>query len=715
MRIWPGEPYPLGATWDGRGVNFALFSRNAEAVDLCLFDDRGRRELERIRMPEYTDEVWHAYLPDLRPGQLYGYRVHGPYAPEAGHRFNRNKLLIDPYAKALHGNVRWSDALYGYRIGHPKEDLSFDRRNSARGMPKCVVVDPAFTWGNEYPPRRPWHETVLYELHVSGFTKLNMEVPQNLRGTYAGLASPAAVGYLRALGVTAVELLPIQAFVDDRVLVERGLRNYWGYNSICFFSPDSRYQARPDTNEFKTLVRHLHDAGIEVILDVVYNHTAEGNQLGSTLSFRGIDNVAYYRLTEDQPRYYENSTGCGNMLNLREPRVMQMVMDSLRYWVEEMHVDGFRFDLATTLARDGPDFDPHSHFLDAALQDPVLSKVKLIAEPWDLGDGGYRLGAFPASWSEWNDRYRDVVRGYWRGDEGVVPEMASRITGSSDIFNRSGRRPWASLNFVTAHDGFTLNDLVSYEQKHNEANGEQNRDGTDHNLSWNCGVEGPTDDPAIRRLRERQKRNLLATLLLSQGIPMLLAGDEVGRTQNGNNNAYCQDNVIGWIDWNAVDDDDRSLLEYVSQLIRFRRDHIVFHRHRFFLGTRKEVAGAKDITWLLPNGRERVEGDWDDPEDHCIAFVLSGEAHGYHLTASGDPEPDETFLVVAWSGARPLSFTLPGPPWGHFWAPVMDTVSGFLDDAQPSREAGKPVGIEPHSLAIFVRRDAFADENESDS
>jgi glycogen operon protein len=704
MRIWPGDPYPLGATWDGRGVNFALFSRHAEAVDLCLFDERGRRELEQIRMPEYTDEVWHVYLPDVRPGQHYGYRVHGPYDPAAGHRFNCHKLLLDPYAKALHGNIRWSDSLYGYRIGHPRRDLSFDRRNSAPGMPKCVVLDPAFTWGGDCLHRRPWHETVLYELHVAGFTRRHPDVPEPLRGTFEGMACPAAIGHLRALGVTAVELMPIHAFVDDRVLVERGLRNYWGYNSISFFAPDSRYQSRPDASGFKTLVGHLHDAGIEVLLDVVYNHTAEGNELGPTLSFRGIDNAVYYRSPPGEPRHYEDPTGCGNALNLREPRVMQLVMDSLRYWVEEMKVDGFRFDLASTLARDGPDFDPHSHFLDAARQDPVLSQVKLIAEPWDLAEGGYRLGDFPPGWSEWNDRYRDVVRGYWRGDPGLVPEMASRMTGSSEIFERHGRRPWASTNFVTAHDGFTLQDLVSYEQKHNEANGEDNQDGSDHNLSWNGGVEGPTDDSQIRNLRERRKRSLLATLLLSQGIPMLLAGDEIGRSQGGNNNAYCQDNEISWIDWEGVDEAGRDLLDFVSKLIYFRREHIVFHRHRFFMGTGKEKAGVKDITWLLPDGRERQADDWSDPEDRCLAFVLSGEAHDYHLTSAGDPEPDDTFLVIAWAGDSPCSFVLPGAPWGRGWEPVMDTVSGFFEDRE-RRTAGQSVTLPAHSLSVFVRRE----------
>jgi glycogen operon protein len=704
VRIWPGDPYPLGATWDGRGVNFALFSRHAEAVWLCLFDPRGRRELERIRMPEYTDEVWHVYLPDARPWQLYGYRVDGPYDPESGHRFNKNKLLIDPYARSLHGSLRWSDALYGYRVGHRAEDLSFDRRNSARGMPKSVVVDPAFTWDGERRPSRPWHETVVYELHVGGFTRLHPDVPEPLRGTCAGLASPAVVEHLRALGVTAVELLPVHAFLDDRVLVERGLRNYWGYNSMCFFAPDSRYLAYPDISGFKTLVRHLHGVGIEVILDVVYNHTAEGNQLGPTLSFRGIDNAVYYRLAEGRPRFYQDPTGCGNALNLRQPRVTQLVMDSLRYWVDEMHVDGFRFDLATTLARDGRHFDPHSHFLDAARQDPVLSKVKLIAEPWDLGEGGYRLGGFPPGWSEWNDRYRDVVRCFWRGDAGTLPEMASRVTGSSDIFDASGRRPWASVNFVTAHDGFTLRDVVSYERKHNEANGEDNRDGSDHERSWNCGVEGPSEDGAIRALRARQRRNLMATLLLSQGIPMLVAGDEIGRTQRGNNNAYCQDNEIGWVDWQAMGDEDRDFLAFVSRLIQFRREHIVFHRHRFLSGARTPDSAVKDITWLRPDGGERTHADWSDPEDRFLAFILSGAAHGYHLNWSGEPEPDDTFLVVAWSGAAPLRFTLPGPPLGELWQPVMDTASGFLEQAA-SWEAGKPLTLEPRTLSVFVRRD----------
>jgi isoamylase len=707
MRIWPGKPYPLGATWDGRGVNFALFSRNAEHVELCLFDERGRRELKRISMPEYTDEVWHVYLPEIRPGQRYGYRVDGPYQPEAGHRFNRNKLLIDPYAKALHGSVRWSDAHYGYRIGHSKEDLSFDRRNNARGMPKCVVVDPAFTWGGEHRPRRPWHETIIYELHVGGFTRLHPEVPEPLRGTFAGMACPAAVEHLRSLGVTAVELLPIHALVDGRALVERGLRNYWGYNTICFFAPDARYQSRPELVGFKTLVRHLHDAGIEVLLDVVYNHTAEGNQLGPTFSVRGIDNAVYYRLMKGQPRYYEDPTGCGNALNLREPRVMQLVMDSLRYWVVEMHVDGFRFDLASTLARDGQHFDPHSHFLDAAQQDPVLSGVKLIAEPWDLGEAGYRLGDFPPGWSEWNDRYRDVLRAYWRGEASMVPEMASRLTGSSDIFGRHGRRPWASVNFATAHDGFTLNDLVSYERKHNEANGERDRDGSDHNLSWNCGVEGPTSDPAVLALRARHKRNLLATLLLSQGIPMLLAGDELGRTQRGNNNAYCQDNELSWIHWTGLSEDDEAFYLFVRRLIRFRREHIVFHRHRFFRGTRAPGSTTKDITWLRPDGRERGEGDWSDPEDRCLACVLSGEAQGYHLTAAGEPESDDTFLLVVWAGVAPLPFTLPSPPLGAFWELVMDTVEGFREES-PWHEGGKQITLEPSSLSIFVCRDTPA-------
>jgi glycogen operon protein len=700
-RLWPGQPHPRGATWDGRGVNFALFSANAEKVELCLFDARGRKELERITLPEYTDQVWHGYLPDLRPNQLYGYRVYGPYEPERGHRFNPHKLLLDPYAKALSGTLRWTDAHFGYRIGDRAADLSFDRRNNAADMPKCRVVDTAFTWGGDRPPQRSWHSAIHYELHVRGYTLRHPDVPEPLRGTFAGMAAPAAIEHLRKLGVTAVELLPIQAFLDDRHLLARGLRNYWGYNTLGFFAPDPRYLASDSLTEFKTLVQHLHDAGIEVILDVVYNHTAEGNQLGPTLSFRGIDTASYYRLVPGEERHYMDFTGCGNALDLHHPRVLQLVMDSLRYWVEEMHVDGFRFDLATTLARETSDFDGHSGFLDAVGQDPVLRKVKLVAEPWDVGDGGYQLGGFPPGWAEWNDRYRDAVRRFWKGDSGLTGEVASRVTGSSDLFGRRGRRPWASINFVTAHDGFSLRDLVSYDHKHNEANGEENRDGTDANHSWNCGAEGPSDDPAIRRLRLLQQRNLLTTLLVSQGIPMLLAGDELGRTQGGNNNAYCQDNEVSWLDWD-LDAEGRSLLEFTRRLVHLRRDHIVFHRHRFFRGLRTPDSDIEDIVWLRSDGHPRQQEDWEDPESRYVAFVLSGEAFGYHLTASGEPESDQTFLVILNAQPEPLAFRLPPRRLGTRWQAVLDTT---VDGSPPERvyADGESLQVEGRSVLLLVR------------
>lgn len=547
--VWPGSPYPLGASWDGEGVNFALFSEHAEQVELCLFDPLGKRELTRIGMRWQTDQVFHCYLPEARPGLLYAYRVYGPYDPANGHRFNPHKLLVDPYAKSFHGRIKWADALFGYRIGSAEQDLSMDKRDSAAGIPKCQVIDTSFTWGDDCPPQVPWHDTVIYELHVKGFTALNPKVHPALRGTYAALATAPVVSYLKKLGITAVELMPVHTFIDDRHLVEKGLRNYWGYNSLGFFAPDMRYSASGHVNEFKTMVKTLHSAGIEVILDVVYNHTAEGSHLGPTLSFRGIDNAAYYRLVHDQPRFYMDYTGCGNTLNMRHPRVLQLIMDSLRYWVQEMHVDGFRFDLASALARELHEVDRLGAFFDIIHQDPVLSQVKLIAEPWDLGEGGYQVGNFPVGWTEWNGLYRDTVRAYWKGDGGLLGEMAYRLTGSSDLYESSGRRPYASINFVTCHDGFSLLDLVSYNEKHNQANGEDNRDGENHNLSWNCGEEGPTKSQHITELRLRQQRNFLATLFLSQGIPMITAGDERGRTQDGNNNAYCHDNELSWLDW----------------------------------------------------------------------------------------------------------------------------------------------------------------------
>jgi len=606
--VWPGEPYPLGATWDGEGINFALFSENAEKVELCLFDPTGKREVERIEMREQTNQKWHCYLPYGRLGQLYGYRVYGPYDPGAGHRFNPNKLLLDPYAKATVGPLDWSYPHFGYRLDAAEKDLSFDERDNAAGVPKCRVVETAFTWGDDRPPNIPWHDTIIYETHVKGFTKRHADIPPALRGTYAGLASAPAIEHLKRLGMTAVELMPVHLFVDDKHLVDRGLRNYWGYNSIGFLAPDMRYSATGSINEFKTMVKRLHSAGLEVILDVVYNHTAEGNHLGPTLSFRGIDNAAYYRLVPEDRRYYMDFTGTGNTLNMMHPRVLQLIMDSLRYWILEMHVDGFRFDLASALARELYEVDQLSSFFTIIHQDPVISQAKLIAEPWDVGEGGYQVGNFPVGWAEWNGKYRDAVRAYWKGEGGRTGELAYRLTGSSDLYERGGRKPHASINFVTAHDGFTLRDLVSYNEKHNEANGEGNRDGENHNLSHNYGVEGPTDDVEIRRTRARQRRNLMATLLLSQGVPMILSGDEMGRTQNGNNNAYCQDNETSWLDW-ELSTLDRNFLAFVRRMIRLRKEHPAFRRRHFFQG--RELRGGKDITWLTPAGREMTDEEWN--------------------------------------------------------------------------------------------------------
>ncbi len=704
MRVWPGMPYPRGATWDGTGVNFALFSENAERVELCLFNQRGTKEVARIALPEYTDEIWHGYLPDVRPGQLYGYRVYGPYDPKRGHRFNANKLLIDPYARNLVGELKWTDAHFGYRIGARKEDLSFDRRNNARWMPKCQVVDTAWELGDDPNPRTDWHESIVYEAHVKGFTILHPEIPEHERGTLAGLSAAAAVEYLTKLGITAIELLPVHAFLNDRHLIERGLTNYWGYNTLSFFAPDPRFLSTGQLSEFKAFVQVLHTAGIEVILDVVYNHTAEGNQMGPTLSWRGIDNASYYHLVPGDERYYMDFTGCGNALDLRHPRVLQMVMDSLRYWVEHMHVDGFRFDLATTLAREEHGgFDNHSGFLDAMRQDPVLSRVKLIAEPWDVGDGGYRLGGFPAGWAEWNDRYRDTVRRFWKSDEGEVPELASRITGSSDLFDSHGRRTWATVNFVTAHDGFTLADAVSYNDKHNEANQEDSRDGTDNNNSWNCGAEGPTDDPEILRLRIKQRRNMMATLLLSQGLPMLVAGDEFGRGQGGNNNAYCQDSEISWLDWEGIDDEGRAFLAFVQSLIRFRREHIVFHRSRFFHARFIPGTDIQDITWLKPDGLEMTEADWGDGGSRSLSFLIRGEAGEYHLTARGEPQPDDSFLVILSAHTDAIDWTLPALAVGRKWTLCIDT---DLDDPMAGGDAFEDGGVyrvQPRSLVVLSR------------
>jgi len=698
--VWPGRPYPRGAHWDGEGVNFALFSEHAERVELCLFDESGENEVQRIELPEYTDQVWHGYLPEARPGQLYGYRVHGPYRPEHGHRFNPNKLLIDPYARAIVGDLRWDDALFGYTIGHPEGDLSFDERDSAPFMPRCKVIDPAFTWGNDAPPDIAWHETVIYELHVRGFTQRHPDVPEALRGTFAGLAAAPAIDHLRALGVTSVELMPVHAFLDDRYLADRGMRNFWGYNTIGFFAPEARYVASGKVNEFKTMVRTLHSAGIEVLLDVVYNHTAEGNQLGPTLSFRGIDNASYYRLVAENARYYEDFTGCGNTLNLQHPRVLQMIMDSLRYWVTEMHVDGFRFDLASALARELHAVDRLGAFFDILRQDPTLSRVKLIAEPWDLGAGGYQVGNFPVGWAEWNDKYRDTMRAYWKGDGGLIGEFAQRLTGSSDLYNRSSRRPYASVNFITAHDGFTLHDLVSYNDKHNEANGEDNRDGHSHNLSWNHGAEGPTDDQDIVALRERQKRNFLATLLLSQGIPMLCAGDEFGRTQNGNNNAYCQDNETSWIDW-SLDENGRALLQFVRRMIEIRRDHPAFRRRDFFQGRPLHGGDVKDISWFQPDGSEMTLDAWDHEHARALGVYLAGEA----LTETdrrGQRLTDDNFLLLFNAGAEAVDFQLPQQLGPGSWLVLVDTCheQGLQPDG--AFEPGASYQAKARSLALLL-------------
>lgn len=675
MRVWPGRPYPQGATWDGEGVNFALFSENATGVELCLFThEQQDQEIQRIRMEERTDQVWHCYLPEARPGQLYGYRVHGPYDPQAGHRFNPSKLLIDPYAKALTGVVKWSDAMFGYRIGDPAGDLSYDDRNNAGNMPKCVVIDQAFTWGEDKLLNTPWSKTVIYEVHVKGATMRHPDVPEHLHGTYAGLASPAMIEYLQALGVTAVELLPIHHFVNDKHLHEKGLTNYWGYNSIAFLAPDIRYSAFPEQGrkvyEFKTMVKTLHSAGIEVILDVVYNHTGEGSHLGPTLSFRGVDNATYYRLVPDDERYYMDYTGCGNTLNVRHPRTLQLIMDSLRYWVLEMHVDGFRFDLASALARELHDVDRLSAFFDIIHQDPILSQVKLIAEPWDLGEGGYQVGNFPPGWAEWNGKYRDTIRSYWKGDGGVLGEMAHRLSGSSDLYGASGRQPYASINFVIAHDGFTLNDLVSYNDKHNEANGEDGRDGSDHNASWNCGVEGVTDDPQINELREKQKRNFLATLLLSQGVPMLCGGDELGRTQQGNNNAYCQDTEISWFDWNLTKL-NQQLLEFVKQLIKLKKNNPVFQRRRFFQGRRIQGSEVKDISWFHADGKEMLDEEWD-MGFRSLCLRLSGDAIE-EVDEKGCAIFGETFLLLLNAHHETVPFTLPAHKRGVRWELIFDT------------------------------------------
>jgi glycogen operon protein len=689
--VRPGTPTPRGATYDGPGVNFALFSAHATRVELCLFDLKGREETARITMPDYTDQVYHAYVEGLQPGQVYGYRVHGPYEPEAGHRFNPNKLLLDPYARGHTGEMTWNDACFGYVIGSEEGDLSFDERDSAPFVPKCVVVDPNFDWrGQAGRVATPWDRSIIYETHLKGFTALHPDLPEDLRGTYAGMGAGPVVDYIKSLGVTSVELLPIHTFLDDAHLLDKGLRNYWGYNTIGFFAPDPRYASdRPNTlREFKEMVARFHEVGLEVILDVVYNHTAEGNELGPTLSFKGIDNLSYYRLQKDSRRYYVNDTGTGNTIDLSHPCVLQMVMDSLRYWASETHVDGFRFDLGTILAREPEGFHARSGFLTACSQDPLLSMVKLIAEPWDIGPGGYQVGGFPPGWAEWNDKFRDTVRDFWRS-EAPASAMARRVQGSGDIYDNQGRRPWASINFVTAHDGFTMNDLVTYNRKHNEANGEDGRDGSDDNRSWNCGVEGPTDDPEVGALRKRQIRNLMSSLMFSQGVPMLLAGDEFGRTQGGNNNVYGQDNEINWLSW-SWGERETELLAFTRRVIGLRRAHPAL-RYRRFLGRGDFPDDSPDLVWLRGDGAAMDDDAWSDENAHAIGMLID--------TPPSEDAPRDVVLL-AFNGHHDLvRFTLPASPLGGAWRRLVDT--NVEDEAEPQFQAGDIYDLTGRSVLLF--------------
>jgi isoamylase len=673
VNAWPGRAYPLGPSYDGAGTNFALFSEVAEAVDLCLFDDAGAER--RVRLEEVDAFAWHAYLPDIGPGQRYGYRVHGPYDPKLGVRCNPYKLLLDPYARAIEGQVDWNTSCYGYDLRHP---TAVNIEDSAPNVFKSVVHHPHFDWAGDKPPDRPLHETVIYEAHLKGFTRCHPEVPEELRGTYAGFAHPAVIDHLTSLGVTAVELMPIHQFVHDQRLVERGLRNYWGYNTIGFFAPHNEYASTgrrgEQVNEFKLMVRTLHQAGIEVILDVVYNHTAEGNHLGPTLCFKGLDNRAYYRVVADQPEFYYDTTGTGNSLNVSHPHTLQLILDSLRYWITEMHVDGFRFDLAATLAREFHEVDRLSTFFDIIQQDPVVNRVKLIAEPWDIGEGGYQVGNFPPLWSEWNGRFRDTVRDYWRGEPSTVAEFASRLTGSSDLYQNDTRRPFASVNFVTAHDGFTLRDLVSYNEKHNEANGENNADGDSHNRSWNCGVEGETEDTEVLKCRARQQRNFVTTLLTAQGVPMLLGGDELGRTQKGNNNAYCQDNELSWVDWSEIDE---PLLAFTRWIIAFRREHPVFRRRRFFQG--RPIRGTLDIGWFKPDGQSMTDDDWDVGYARSLGVFLNGRAIQGH-DEQGRPITDDSFILLFNAHTEDVRWAIP-PEYAAGWRLILDTRR-----RQPERE-----------------------------
>ena len=703
MQIWPGKPYPLGATFDGSGTNFSLFSELAERVELCLFDDQGHET--RVDLPESTALCWHGYLPSIRPGQRYGFRVHGPWAPEHGQWCNPSKVLLDPYAKAVDGLWDWHEAIYPYHFNQPES--SRNDLDSAPFVATSVVINPYFDWSNDRQPNTPWHRTVVYETHVKGFSRTHPGIPEELRGTYAGLAHPTSIEHLQKLRVTAVELLPVHQFVQDSTLLARGLRNYWGYNSIAYLAPHNEYAAGhrgEQVMEFKNLVRTLHAAGIEVILDVVYNHTAEGNHLGPMLSFKGIDNPAYYRLMADNRRYYMDYTGTGNTLNMRHPHVLQLIMDSLRYWVLEMHVDGFRFDLAATLARELHDVDRLSAFFDLIQQDPVVSQVKLIAEPWDIGEGGYQVGNFPPLWSEWNGKYRDTVRDFWRGTDQTLAEFGSRFTGSSDLYQGSARQPSASINFITAHDGFSLRDLVSYNEKHNEANGEENRDGESHNRSWNCGAEGPTDQPAVLALRRRQTRNFLATLFLSQGVPMLLGGDEIGRTQRGNNNAYCQDNEISWYDWAHA---DQHTLQFTRRLIEFRHRHPAFCRRRWFQGRQIHGSQVGDIGWFTPAGTEMSDDDWRAGFAKSLAVFLNGRAIPT-LNERGEPVTDDSFYLMFNAHHEPLEFTLPEQKWGAGWMVILDTAEekDLLAETEsgPVLRAGERVRVRHWSLVLLRTR-----------
>ncbi len=693
IAVMSGAPLPLGASWDGHGVNFALFSAYAEKVELCLFDSNGDRELKRIALPEVTSQVWHGYLPDCKVGTIYGYRVYGPYQPQNGHRFNHHKLLLDPYAKKLIGSLSWSDSVYGYRYGDAGVDLTFDTRDNAKQVPRAVVVDEDFDWGDDQPPNTAWSDTVIYEAHTRGFTMLHPDVIESQRGSFAGLSSAAVTSYLKSLGVTALELQPVQAFIDDHFLVKKNLSNYWGYNTLGFFAPEQRYLASGNRDEFKTMVQAMHHAGIEVILDVVYNHTAEGDQTGPTLSFRGIDNLSYYRLPRDDKRLYINDSGCGNTLNINHPRVLQMVIDSLRHWVIDMHVDGFRFDLAVTLGREANGFDPDAAFFTAIHTDPVLSQVKLIAEPWDIGPGGYRLGKFPTGWAEWNDRYRDSLRRFWRGDPGQLDSVARSLHGSSDLFEHNGRRSSASINMITSHDGFTLTDLVSYNELHNEANAEANHDGHSANFSNNYGVEGATDDPAISNLRERQRRNLLATLFLAQGTPMLLAGDELNHSQQGNNNAYCQDNSTTWIDW-TVHERESEFVDFTRRLIQLRKDYPLLRRDRFVHGKEPfSATGFADIEWLGTDGKTMSDADWHEPPEHFLAMLLAGDVLPAS-TGSGGQKVNATLIIVLNADSDPLNFTLPETQ--HSWRCAFSTTGSGSSSGDPAGQI-----IEPRSVYLF--------------